>query len=311
VGRDTGVEGGVGRTALMVAAARAIETQRPDALATDVYAAHLVRAASTSADWPLRIEDVPDGEANPLWGRLARYFGLRTRVFDDYLLAAAHAGSWQIVLLGAGLDSRAFRLDWPPGCVVFEIDQPDVLAFKRSVFDAMGAKPQATRRPIAADLRQDWAPALLEAGFDTNAPTAWLAEGVLLYLSTAAEYLLIDTVDRLSVAGSALAYEIKLGPESAVVQQGPIYRSAKQQIDVDMIALFDHAPRPDSAADLVNGGWSATTRTAFDFAREHSTRMHGCGLEPMPDDALTANRWVFAAKAGDRSANGGTHRLLP
>jgi methyltransferase (TIGR00027 family) len=285
------VEAGVGRTALMVAAARAIETNRPDALATDRYAAHLVRAAASSVRWPLRIEDVPDGEANPLWGRLARYFGLRTKVFDDYLLRSAHAGIQQIVLLGAGLDSRAYRLDWPPDRVVFEIDQPAVLAFKRGVFEGMGAVPKATCRSIAADLRRDWAGALLDAGFDTTAPTAWLAEGVLLYLPSAAERMLIDTVDRLAVGGSALAYEVKLGPESPAVQHSPIYRSTTQQIDVDLVGLFAVEPRPDSVADLSGRGWTTSTHTAFDF-----TRLHGRGPLPEPDDALTSNRWTFAAK---------------
>jgi methyltransferase (TIGR00027 family) len=293
----TGVEAGVGRTALMAAAARAIETRRPDALARDEYAAAMVRAAPTSAYWPLRIEDVPGGEANPLWGRLARYFGLRTRVFDDHLLRAAQAGNQQIVLLGAGLDSRAYRLDWPPGCVVFEIDQPGVLAFKRSVFESLGATPKALCRSIPADLRHEWADALVDAGFDAGAPTAWLAEGVLLYLSTAAEHLLVDTVDRLAAAGSTLAYEIKLSPESPAVQHSPIYRSTKQQIDVDLIGLFDLAPRPDSAADLTGRGWTTTTSTPFDF-----TRLHGRGPRPAPDDALSANRWVFAGKPGNGSA---------
>jgi methyltransferase (TIGR00027 family) len=125
-----GVEGGVGLTALMVAAARAIETHRHDTLARDVYAEHFVLAAPASAGWPVRIQQVPDGDANPLWGRFARYFGLRTRVLDDFLLRSVRTGSArQVVLLGAGLDSRAFRLDWPPGCVIFEIDREGVLAF--------------------------------------------------------------------------------------------------------------------------------------------------------------------------------------
>lgn len=291
------VEVGVGRTALMVAAARAIETHRADSLASDPYAEHLVRAAPASADWPVRIEDVPDGDANPLWGRLGRYFGLRTRVLDDYLTEATGAGARQVVLLGSGLDSRAFRLDWPAGSVVYELDQPGVLAFKTRVFAGLGARPAATLRSIPIDLRDDWAAALLAAGFDATAPTAWLAEGVLLYLSGPAERVLIDTVDRLSAPGSALAYEVKLGVESAEVRGSAVYAATKRQIGVDLLALFDGDPRPDSATDLAGRGWSTEVRTPFDF-----TRRHGRGPLPESPDSLASNRWVFAGKPAPVSA---------
>ncbi|MFI1224757.1 MULTISPECIES: SAM-dependent methyltransferase [unclassified Streptomyces] len=290
-----GVTGGVGLTALMVAAARAVETYRPDALARDVYAEHFVRAARASASWPVRPDQVPGGEADPLWGRLGRYFGLRTRVLDDFLLRQASAGVRQVVLLGAGLDTRALRLEWPPGCTVFEIDQEEVLAFKAGVLDSpatgggLSTGAQAVRVAIAADLRLDWGAVLVRAGFDPAAPTAWLAEGLLLYLPGAAERRLIDTVDRLSAAGSSLGYEAKLGVESAAVRDSPVYAAAKQRIGVDLLALFDGEPRPDSAGDLAGRGWSTAVRTPF-----HFTRRHGRGPRPESPDALAANRWVFA-----------------
>jgi methyltransferase (TIGR00027 family) len=292
------VEAGVGLTALMVAAARAIETHRHDTLAQDVYAEHFVRTARVSAGWPVRIEDVPGGDANPLWGRLGRYFGLRTRVFDDFLLRSARAGAHQIVLLGAGLDSRVFRLDWPPGCVLFEIDQDEVLAFKRKVFEGLGARPKAPCRSIAADLRGDWPAALINAGFDATAPSAWLAEGLLLYLPSAAERRLIDTVDRLTVGGSVLAFEVKLGRESPEVRDNPIYTYTKRQIGVDLLALFDGEPRPDSVGDLLRRDWSTASRTPFDF-----TRQHGHGPQPEQNDALASNRWVFANKPRDSNGS--------
>ena len=288
---NTGVEEGVGRTALMVAAARAIETHRHDALARDVYAEHFVRAARASADWPVCLQQVPDGDADPLWGRFARYFGLRTRVLDDFLLRQVRAGARQVVLLGAGLDTRAYRLDWPPGCTVFEIDQEDVLAFKDRVLDGLRAVPKAERITIGGDLRLEWAKDLTDAGFDPAASTAWLAEGLLLYLPHAAERALIEAVDGLSAAGSALAYEVKLGPESAAVRESPIYSAARRQIGVDLLALFSGEPRPDSAADLAARGWSTSVHTAFDF-----TRRHGRGPHPERHDALAANRWVFASR---------------
>jgi methyltransferase (TIGR00027 family) len=280
----------------MVAAARAMETHRHDTLAQDAYAEHLVRAAGFAAHWPVRIEDAPGGDANPLWGRLGRYFGLRTRVYDDYLLRSARAGARQVVLLGAGLDSRAFRLDWPEDTVVFELDQNDVLSFKQRVFDGLRATLTAVRRPIVADLRDDWAPALLAAGFDAAKPSTWLAEGLLLYLPSAAQQRLMATVDRLSVPGSALAYEVNLGIESPDVLNSPIYSSTKQQIGIDLIALFDKEPGSDSVADLTGRGWSTSAHTVFDFSRQH-----GRGPLPEQHDALASFRWIFADKPVPRT----------
>lgn len=288
-----GVDGGVGLTALLVAAARAIETHRDDSLARDVYAEHFVRAAPASAHWPVHLAQVPDGDANPLWGRFARYFGLRTRVLDDFLLQSAHEGGVrQVVLFGAGLDARAFRLDWPPGCVIYEIDREGVLAFKHRVLGGLSATPRAARVPIPIDLRADWAGALTDAGFDPAAPSVWLAEGLLFYLPRTAETYLIDMVDRMSAAGSSLAYEVKLERDLLAYRDSPLYRATKRQIGIDLLTLFDGEPRPDSAGDLAGRGWSTSVHTPFDFTRHH-------GRGPLPeqrDDALEGNRWVFANK---------------
>lgn len=287
-----GVDGGVGVTALLVAAARAIETHRPDSLARDVYAEHFVRAAPASAGWPVDIRQVPDGDANPLWGRFARYFGLRTRVLDDFLLRSVRAaGARQVVLLGAGLDARAFRLDWPADCVVYEIDKEGVLAFKHQVLGALSAAPKAVRVPVPIDLRADWVGALTAAGFDPAAPSVWLAEGLLFYLPLTAEVDLIDTVDRLSTGGSALAYEVKLEKDLLAYRDSPLYTATRLQIGIDLLDLFDGEPRPDSAGDLVGRGWTTEVRTPF-----HFTHRHGRGPLPEPNDALEGNRWVFATK---------------
>ncbi|MER0428002.1 class I SAM-dependent methyltransferase [Streptomyces microflavus] len=293
--RNTGVEGvagGVGVTALLVAAARAIETHRPDSLARDVFAEHFVLAAPASAGWPIHPRQVPEGDADPLWGRFARYFGLRTRVLDDFLMQSVHAGgARQVVLLGAGLDSRAFRLDWPPGCVIFEIDREEVLAFKHQVLDGLSAAPKAARVPVPMDLRGDWAGALPGAGFDPAAPSVWLVEGLLFYLPPAAETYLIDTVDRLSRAGSALAFEVKLDKDLLEYRDSPLYTATKHQIGIDLLDLFDREPRPDSAGNLTDKGWSTSVHTPFDF-----TRRHRRGPLPEQNDALAGNRWVFADK---------------
>ena len=290
-----GVDDGVGVTALLVAAARAIETHRHDSLAQDPYAEHFVHTAPASADWPVRIEQVPDSDANPLWGRFARYFGLRTRIFDDFLLQAVRAGARQVVLLGAGLDSRAYRLDWPPGCVIFEIDRDGVLAFKHKVLDALAATPKATRVPVPIDLRSDWDRALTEAGFDAAAPSAWLAEGLLFYLPAVAESKLIDAIDRLSPTGSALAFEVKLDKDLLEYRDSPLYTATKQQIGIDLLDLFAIEARPDSAGHLAQKGWTTEVDTPFDF-----TLRLGRGPLPEPNDALAGNRWVFAHKTSER-----------
>ncbi|MFI0720657.1 class I SAM-dependent methyltransferase [Streptomyces sp. NPDC021224] len=295
-GAHEDAQGGVGLTAFLVAAARALETHRPDSLAQDPYAEHFVRAAPACARWPLRIEQVPDGDANPLWGRFARYFGLRTRVLDDFVRRSAReAGARQVVLLGAGLDTRAFRLDLPDGCTVFEIDREGVLDFKHRVLAELSAAPKAARVPVPVDLRDDWAGALTGAGFDPAAPSVWLAEGLLFYLPRAAETRLIDTVDRLTTPGSALAYEVKLERDLLDYRDSPLYVATHRQIGIDLLTLFDRQPRPDSAGALSARGWSTEVSTPFDF-----TRRHGRGPLPEPNDALEGNRWVFAHRPHDR-----------
>ncbi|MEU5161063.1 class I SAM-dependent methyltransferase [Streptomyces sp. NPDC020875] len=287
-----GIAGGIGVTALLVAAARAIETRRGDSLARDRYAEHFVRAAPVSAGWPVSPGDVPDGEADPLWGRFARYFGLRTRVLDDYLLRATGAGARQVVLLGAGLDTRAFRLGWPEGCTVFEVDREGVLAFKQRVLDGLRAVPEAERVPVPADLRDDWVTALTRAGFDPAAPTAWLAEGLLFYLPAAAETRLIGLLNGLSAPGSALAYEVKLEKDLLAYRDSPIYTATRERIGIDLLDLFALDPRPDSVRELAGAGWSTAVHTPFEF-----THRHGRGPLPEPNDALAGNRWVFAEKS--------------
>ncbi|MGW6204911.1 class I SAM-dependent methyltransferase [Streptomyces sp. NPDC055089] len=292
--RPTGAEGvdaGVGLTALLVAAARAIETHRTDSLAQDVYAEHFVRAAPACADWPVNIQQVPDGDDNPLWGRFARYFGLRTGVLDDFLQRSVGTGVRQVVLLGAGLDTRAFRLDLPSDCVVFEVDRAGVLAFKQQVLTGLSAAPRAKRVQVPVDLRDDWVTSLTSAGFDPAAPSAWLAEGLLFYLPGPAETYLIDTVDRLTTGGSALAFEAKLEKDLLAYRDSPVYAATREQIGIDLLDLFDRGPRPDSAGDLAAKGWSTSMHTPFEF-----TRLRGRGPLPEPNDALEGNRWVFAHK---------------
>jgi methyltransferase (TIGR00027 family) len=197
----------VGSTALFVAAARALEARKPDALAVDPYAEVFCRAVG--GQWA----DIVDGKApeSRLLTEWGSYFvdfqGARTRYFDNYFVRAADTGVRQIVLLAAGLDSRAYRLPWPRDTVVFELDQPRVLDFKREVLAEHGDQPTAQRREIAVDLRDDWVRALLDSGFDPAKPAAFLAEGLLIYLPATVQGELFAGIDSLACSGSHVGIE--------------------------------------------------------------------------------------------------------
>ncbi|TVX96174.1 class I SAM-dependent methyltransferase [Mycolicibacterium porcinum] len=203
----------VGSTAVMVAAARAGETGRENPLIRDPYAAILVAGAGTGFWETLLDQDVAakiaevDGEAAKIFEHMGSYQAVRTHFFDAYFMAAAEAGIRQIVILASGLDSRAYRLEWPAGTTVYEIDQPKVLEYKSATLAEHGVEPAAQRREVPVDLRFDWPAALREAGFDAGQPTAWLAEGLLMYLPADAQDRLFELVTELSAPGSRIAAE--------------------------------------------------------------------------------------------------------
>lgn len=203
----------VGTTAVMVAAARAAETARPDPLISDPFARILVEGAGGGVwglmmdeEWVARAVDI-DPEGAAIFAHMGSYQAVRTRFFDDFFIAAGETGIRQVVILASGLDSRAYRLDWPAGTTVFEIDQPKVLEYKESVLSEHGVQATSTRREVAIDLRQDWPKALRDAGFDASVPTAWLAEGLLMYLPADAQDRLFAQITELSAAGSRIAAE--------------------------------------------------------------------------------------------------------
>ncbi|EFI28840.1 conserved hypothetical protein [Mycobacterium tuberculosis 94_M4241A] len=191
----------VGSTALFVATARALEAQKSDPLVVDPYAEAFCRAVGGS--WA----DVLDGKlpdhklkSTDFGEHFVNFQGARTKYFDEYFRRAAAAGARQVVILAAGLDSRAYRLPWPDGTTVFELDRPQVLDFKREVLASHGAQPRALRREIAVDLRDDWPQALRDSGFDAAAPSAWIAEGLLIYLPATAQERLFTGIDALAGA---------------------------------------------------------------------------------------------------------------
>jgi methyltransferase (TIGR00027 family) len=191
---------GVGLTALIVAQARAAESGRPDRLFDDPLAQAFVAAAGPA----FAAAVAPLGD---LLTVQSAYVAIRTRFFDDCLLAAADAGCRQVVVLGAGLETRAFRLAWPPAMRLFELDLPAMIEFKERVLDAQSAQPTCERFVVRADLREEWPTMLAAAGHRADQPTAWLAEGLMMYLGEADRDRLLVRLGALSAPGSWLGLD--------------------------------------------------------------------------------------------------------
>jgi methyltransferase (TIGR00027 family) len=256
----------VGATATMVAAARAIATKADNPVIDDQFAEPLVRAVGVDfftrwADGEIDAADVDYHESSWKLGHMPDAMAARTRFFDNFFQEATEAGIRQAIILASGLDARAYRLSWPDGMTVFEIDQPEVIEFKTTTLAGLGAAPKADLRTVAIDLRHDWPTALREAGLDTSRPTAWIAEGLFGYLPPAAQDALLDNITALSAEGSRLACEATPArPEIDKEQARELMRKASAKwrehgLDLDFTALGFEGERSDVAAHLENLGW--------------------------------------------------------
>ncbi|WP_372411647.1 SAM-dependent methyltransferase [Streptomyces luteireticuli] len=262
-GQQWDIVSGIGITALAVAAARAVETNRPDPLIQDPYALPFVEEARPPVPMPTT---EAEAAADPLqyWPAASTYLAVRTKAFDEYFAEASEAGVAQVVVLASGLDARAFRLPWPAGSVVHEIDQPLVLDFKLRVLRERGAVAPCEHRPVAVDLREDWASALERAGFDRSRPTAWLAEGLLPYLPAEAEEQLFKEIHRLSAPGSRLAVEA-FGARSRTVD-APAIAGSMNPLGIDIAELVHSDERTPPADRLSELGWRTRSVTAEEAA---------------------------------------------
>ncbi|OCB28045.1 SAM-dependent methyltransferase [Mycobacterium malmoense] len=285
---------GVGTTATLAAAARAIATR--DGIINDEFAEPLVRAVGVTfltrwANGELVASDL-DTEGSP-WGlaQMPTSIAARTRYFDEFCVDATAAGIRQAVILASGLDTRAYRLRWPKGMTVFEIDQPAVIEFKSTTLAALGAEPEVDVRTVATDLRGDWSTALTKAGLDTTTATAWIAEGLFGYLAPEAQDRLLDAVTALSAPGSRLASEAV--PNTADMDPGGArdrmreatakWREYGFELDFDVIAF--EGERHDVGSYLEAHGWTSVATPMAELLAGH-------GLEAIAradDDRQTMN----------------------
>jgi methyltransferase (TIGR00027 family) len=230
----------VASTGLLVAAIRAAESTRSDRLFTDPYADKLAGDAGKAL---LAAAIAETGERSTV------QILVRTKFWDEALLRAAHTAT-QVVILAAGMDARAYRLEWPDGTTVYELDQPAVIAAKSELL--ADDRPRCRRVAIGVDLADDWPTALTEAGFDPRTPTAWLIEGLLQYLDETAVRTLFERVNALSARGSVLLYDVvgKTLLESPMM--APLLKSMAEQGSPWLFGT-------DAPGELAERhGWSAT-----------------------------------------------------
>jgi methyltransferase (TIGR00027 family) len=248
----------------MVATARALASLQPEPLIVDPFAADLVRAVGVDfftklVDGEIALSSL-EGDGPRL---MATVIAVRTKFFDDFFIEAGAAGIKQAVILASGLDARAYRLPWAAGTTVYEIDQPQVIEFKTTTMASIGAEPAAERRTVAIDLREDWPAALRASGFDPATPTAWSAEGLLIYLPPDAQDRLFDNITALSAPGSRLATEYHPDSGAAVAERtkklGGQWR--EHGFDVDLSQLFYSGQRAHVGEYLTAHGWQVCTRT--------------------------------------------------
>lgn len=277
----------VGATATMVAASRALASRGSARLLDDPFAEPLVRAVGhpfftkmMDGQIDLTADDAPFTEQ-----QRREQIAVRTRFFDDYFRDTGAAGIGQAVILAAGLDARAYRLAWPPGTVVFEIDQPEVMQFKTKTLAELGAAPTAERRTVGIDLRHDWPAALKAKGFDTAAPTAWIAEGLLVYLPPEAQDRLLDNVTALSAPGSRIATENIADMSWFTDQRARAWRGAwrRHGLDIDVADLVWDGPRRSVVEYLAAKGWDVTSHS--------SEELYSANGFELPD-----NEWVRALR---------------
>ena len=297
----------VGATALGVAAARAAETTRDDPLIRDPFARHFLDAAGDGT-WNMYIGEEKitddaevDRELRKRRGVLIDYMACRTAFFDNFFLTATSSGVRQAIIVAAGLDARAWRLPWPDGTTVYEIDQSTVLEFKSSTLEMTDARPTCSRVDVGVDLRQDWPKALREAGFDASAPSAWSTEGLLPYLPAGGQDALFEHIDALTVAGSQVAvdamptdfpnsaYLIRRRAEMQRLREAADEAGKSKIPNVEELWYLEE--RTDVAAWLRSRCWDVSVASADELLARYHRSVPADVMDAMPP-----NRFITALK---------------
>lgn len=281
----------VGYTALLVAGWRALHAVSSSPLVRDEYAKVFI-AASEDPYLAGVLANPGTSEDETAFPRL---YGVQTRFFDDFFAAAGEAGIRQAVIVAAGLDSRAYRLDWPAGTTVFEVDLPKVLEFKARVLGEHGATPKARRVEVGADLRSDWSRPLEAAGFDVESPSAWSVEGLLPYLTDEAQNALFTRISGLSAPGSRIAVGAlgsRLDHDQLTALESA-HPGVNVSGDVDFSALT-YEPQTEPAERLAAHAWTV------DPVRSTLQLQAGYGLTP-PDvdvkiDGFMHSQYITATR---------------
>jgi len=289
----------VGATATMVAATRALASAESNPIINDPFAAPLVRAVGLNFFVRLVNGDIVASQTHDQAVQAERDLQLetdsiavRTRFFDDFFLNASRDGVRQAVILAAGLDARPYRLSWPSGSVVYEVDQPKVIEFKSAMMSALSAARAADRRTVSIDLRGDWPAALRRSGFDDTQPTAWSAEGLLMYLPPDAQDRLFDNITALSASGSRLATEYHGDDSGATMSERAAQfnkRWAKLGCDIDLSGLFFDGERSNVVEYLNDRGWQVSTRPRRDLFADYG--------RVFPDDDTSQLRNIVSLTA--------------
>ena len=258
----------VAATGLLVAAMRAEESVRDDALFHDPFAQRLAGE---------------DGrrllaEATAETGQPSAPIVVRTRLYDEALV---RVGASQTVILAAGMDARSYRLRWPKGTTVFEVDQPHVMAIKDERL--AGEKPRCRRVAVGVDLADDWPKALEVQWFNPEVPTIWLIEGLLQYLEASAVDQLFARVDALSAPGSVLLYDV-VGTALLNAPFSAATLAYMQKLGAPWVFSSD-----TPAALVENHGWSASVT---DMAVP-GNRWKRWAHPPIPADVPNAPRGYF------------------
>ena len=284
----------VGATATGVAVGRAIANRADNPLINDPFAEPLVRAVGVEfftrvASGELDPGAVDDGGEFSM-RRMGDMMAVRTRFFDDFFVEAAGSGIRQAVILASGLDARGYRLPWPDGTTIYEIDQPTVIEFKARTLSGLGAAPTADLRAVAIDLRDDWPTALRGAGHDPTQPTAWSAEGLMPFLPPEAQDALLDNITQLSAAGSRLATENLANAGQAVPVMAERMRQSTEAwrehgFDVEMTDLWYGGDRSDVVEYLANHGWTVSATGASELIVSHKISVSSSGDDEASDFA--------------------------